>query len=207
MNRLGGLRCFRRNGNRINVNQNEGDVARICCQGILPGVRRDSRTFLFGQFQSLVRRTVFPTAKSLAQFTSPHDGHVQSQRDGKGSDDRCRIMLRAAKLHPIHTRSVAEDSPTRSDFSLDIDSDLLAWPFCPIGTRVQDFQALSRLSNCGGAGQSNLSRYRVTKQMDFGVIDAVPLAQFSNRPRLRVQRFRTLTVYYIHKTLTAGLTT
>jgi hypothetical protein len=54
---------------------------------------------------------VFPTAKSLAQFTSSDDGQVQSKGNGKGSDDRCRIMLRAAKLHPFHTQSVAEDSP------------------------------------------------------------------------------------------------
>ena len=83
-----------------------------------------------------------------------------------------------------------------------IDPDSLAWPFGPLGTRPQDFQALSRLINCRSAGQGNLSRYRLTEQMDFGVKDAVPLAQFSNRPRLRVQRFRMLTLGYIHNTLT-----
>jgi hypothetical protein len=36
---------------------------------------------------------------------------VQSKGNGKGSDDRCRIMLRVVKLHPLHTQSVAEDSP------------------------------------------------------------------------------------------------
>ena len=88
-----------------------------------------------------------------------------------------------------------------------IDSDSLAWPFCPIGTCLKNFQALLRLSNCCCACQSNLGRYRLTKQMDLGVIDAVPLAQFSNRPWMRVRRFRILTFCYIHKTLTASYTT
>ena len=88
-----------------------GSVARVCCQRILLGARRDYGASFFGQFRWLVPRTVFPTAKSLAQFTSSDDGQVQSKGNGKGSDDRCRIMLRVVKLHPLHTQSVAEDSP------------------------------------------------------------------------------------------------